>query len=468
MSDRDFDEYQEDVSQLIAHYEEMEKGDSQFFFEESSFEQIIEYYEDKQKNDKAVKVVDLAILQYPFSSYFLIKKAQFLFDNKQFNQALELLDKAEIYDPQDIQIYLLRSDIYVWMEDFKKAIATINNAIRIADEEDVVDMYLELADIYEEWEKYDKVFASLKKTLLLDPTNEEALNRMWFCTEFTEKYAEGIKFHKRIIDKEPYCYLAWYNLAHAYAGLGLFEKAVDAFEFVIAINEKYEHAHKDCGDVLVKMKDYARAIGFYKEAINLSKPSKELYYCVGQCYEYLKAHTKAREYYRKAIIVDPNFHEAFYRIGINYRLESKWANALSSYKRAHKLSGSNAEYLLALGEAYWENEDTDRAIESYQNALELKSTDKEVWVKLAKFYFEAGLFRKALDTLNDAANRFEDAADLYYIRSAMFYLIGNKHEAYLTLESALLQDFEAFPTIYEIAPVMQHDMTVENIIDQYR
>jgi len=462
-----FDGYQ-DVISLVAQYEEMEKTNSHHFLEESSFEQLIDFYERRKKNDRASKVADHAIIQHPFSAYFLVKKAQFLFNVKQFDQALELLDKAEVYDPREIQIYLLRSDIYVWMDDFKKAIAVIEYAMEFADKDDAGHLYLELADVYEEWEKYEQVYECLKKVLEHDAASEEALNRMWFCVQFAEKYKESAELHQSIVDKEPYSHLAWFNLAHAYAGLGEFEKSVDAFEFVLAINEKFEYAYKDCGDVLFRMEQYRKAIGYYKNALDVARPSKEIYYNIGECYECLKEYGNARNYFRKAITIDPRFHEAFFKIGLCYSEEEKWSNALTSFERAYKLKDDDPDYIEMLADACYELGDLDYAIELYSKAVDLRPASRDAWLALARTLLESGMYRDAFIVLGDACEEFDDPADIIYVKSAYYFLIGNKKESLLNLERALLTDFKLHPVVFEIAPYMEKDAAVLKLVDQYR
>ena len=42
MYEREYEEYErEDVAELIEHYEQMVKDDSNYFFEETSFDQLI-------------------------------------------------------------------------------------------------------------------------------------------------------------------------------------------------------------------------------------------------------------------------------------------------------------------------------------------------------------------------------------------------------------------------------------------
>lgn len=466
-ADNPLEEYQ-NVTSLVAHFEKMEKSNAQLFLEESSFEQLIDYYERRKRNDWAAKVVEQAIIQHPFSAYFLVKKAQFLFEAKQFDQALQLLQKAEGYDPGELQIYLLRSDIYVWMDDFKKAVASVEHAMTICEKEDLSGLYLELADVYEEWEKYDQAYECLKNVLEYDPGNEEALNRLWFCIQFTEKFKESVNLHKKVIDHDPYCFLAWFNLAHAYAGLGEYAKAVDAFGFVIAINDRFEYAYKDCGDVLFKMEQYRKAIIYYKDALEVSRPSKEVYFSIGECYECLGEYGNARNYYRKAISIDPQFHDAFFRIGLCYRQEEKWNNALTAFERAVKLKDDDPDYLEMLADTCYELGDLDYAIELYSKAIDIRPNSREAWLALARTLLESGMHRDAFAILDDACEEFDDPADIIYVKSAYYFLAGNKKEALLHLERALHTDFKLHPIIFEIAPQMEKDRAVQQAINRYR
>jgi tetratricopeptide (TPR) repeat protein len=469
MFHREFeDDFSEDVNSLVERYEKMVKDNDSRFFEESSLEQIIDYYEAINKFERAIEVADIAIAQHPFSASFITKKAQLLFDLKQFSSALDLLDKALVLDPSDINIYLLKADIFIWLNDFKKAIATIDDCIQSADKEELPDLYLELADIYEEWEKYDKVFDCLKQTLELDLNNEEALNRIWFCVEFTENYEESIALHTKIIDENPYSFLAWFNLAHAYTGLGLYEKAIEAFEFVIAIDDKFEYAYKDCAEVYFNLKQYEKAAEYFIKASLVAKPYKELYYSAGECYEKLKNYNKARFYFRKATTLDPYFDRAFYKIGNTYQAEGRWESAMHAYERANKLNPRETAYMASLGKAYVENNLLEQAVATYNKALDRKNLKREIWLDAAHAMFQSEMFREAIDTLDEAISLIENNAEFYFIKSAYYHLIGNRNETLLNLETALLKKWKMNKIIFNLAPQMKNDVAVLNLIEQYK
>lgn len=469
MFDREFDdEYLEDMSGLVERYEKMVRDNEKRFFEESSLEQLIEYYEDNNNLERALEVAEVGIEQHPLSSSFLVKKAQLLFDMKQFSMSLELLDKAAVLDPKDINIFLLRADIYMWLNDFKKAISSIHDFMLIADKEELPDLYLELADIYEEWGKYWEVFDCLKQTLELDLKNEEALNRMWFCVEFTGKYEESIDLHNKIIDEDPYSYLAWFNLAHAYSGIGLFEKAIEAFEFALAINENYEYAYKDAADIYFRLKQYEKAAEYYMKVAAIAKPYKELYFSTGECYEKMKELNKARYYYRKALMLDPYFDVALYKIGLTYQHEAKNDNALASFEKAYKLNPKVADYLIALANTHRASGNLDKAASLFRKALAERNAKKTTWIEAAFTFFEALEYREAFDTLDDAAAIYEKNAEFYFIKAALYYQVGNRNEAFLNLETGLIKDWKRHKSIFNITPYMKNDNVVLQLIEQYK
>lgn len=117
--------------------------------------------------EKAITVLDYAIAQHPYSPWFLIKKSGLLIYFKKYKLALALLDQAETLDPSDIGIHILRSDIYMERKEHGKAVSILELAMQVCDDSDKEELHLEMADVYEDWDRYELVFESLKKYLRL-------------------------------------------------------------------------------------------------------------------------------------------------------------------------------------------------------------------------------------------------------------------------------------------------------------
>ncbi len=466
MYEKNFESPQnEELQKLVKQYESMLRNDEQFFFEESAYEQLLTYYEDQFDYEKAMDVAERAIAQYPFSAPFLIRKAQLLFDSRVCFEALELLDKAVVFDPMDTGIYLLRCDIYLWLSEHEKAADSILTALDKADKEELPDLYLELADVYEDWEKYDHVLYYLSKALEIKPNHEEALNRMWFCVEMTERYEDSVDFHKSLVDEEPYAYFAWYNLAHAYSGLGLYEKAIEALEFTLAINEECDFAYRDCAEIHTKIGNYEKAIDLYKDALNYTKPTRELYFSIADSYQNLGQYPKARYYYRKAANIDPKFETIFYRIGECYKAEEKWENAIPPYERAFQLNPTQIDYQIALGEAYFQTGQYESATRIYEDMMEVEPNDEEMYFRLAKSYFETGDKDYAMFLMDEAEERFNQSVNVLYYKAAFLYLMGRKSESLDILQDALARNYESHTLFLDLAPMAFKDHAVQDVIE---
>jgi tetratricopeptide (TPR) repeat protein len=208
----------EDLQELLSVYEQMRSGRGTGFLSEESFERIIDHFDDQDALPKAMEAAEMGILQFPYSSSLLVKKADLLIASRQYKKALSLLDKAEILDKNDIDIYILRTDAYLALDMQEKAVALLEEAIQQFDGDDRIDLLFELADVYDDYEAFEKIFDCLKLILEYDPNNEEALYKVCFWTDFTGRNEESIRLHLKIIEEYPYNDLAWFNLAAAYQG----------------------------------------------------------------------------------------------------------------------------------------------------------------------------------------------------------------------------------------------------------
>jgi tetratricopeptide (TPR) repeat protein len=458
-----------EIVELIQQYEQAAETEEHVFFAEENFEQIVHFYEENGELNKVLRVLDSALAQYSFSSFFHTKKAEILANQKHFEEALSILETAELLDPTDLNVLLIRADIYLWEGKHAEAMAQVNAGLTMTTlAEDKCELYLQMADIFEDQERFEEMTDALKSALIEDPKSEEGLNRFWFCTELLEQYEESVAFHKILIEKSPYSHLAWFNLGHAYVGLGEFEKSLEAFSFVIAIDENFDAAYICTADVLYNVERYDESLKFYLDAIRLSKPNKELYVKAGECHEKIGDLIRARSYFRKAISIDPYYDEAFYKLGETFRREENWTKAISSYERAVKLSKENVDYLIALGEAYMVAEDAEKATEMFERVVQIEPDIKQNSINLAGAYFGAGDFRKAFEILNEAALKFEGHSDIFYIKAVFYFQVGNKNEGLLNLEKGLLINFEQHSVIFEMDESLLENDCVMQVIEHYR
>ena len=246
----------EEIKELLVQYDNLRAGRSNSFIEQEGFERLIEYYDEKDKLVEALTVCDYAINQYPNTAALLLLKANLLIVTKKYAAALELLDESEKLDASDSNLYILKTDTYLALDMQAKAAEVLEIAIGNFEGEEKIDLLFELCDVYDDYENFEKVFDCLVLILKQDHANEEALYKICFWTDFTGRNEEGIKLHQKIIEDFPFSELAWFNLAAAYQGIKLYEKAIDAYQYAVAIDEKFDYAWRNMGDAYLRIRKY--------------------------------------------------------------------------------------------------------------------------------------------------------------------------------------------------------------------
>ena len=462
--------YQNNIDQTIAKYEDMIVRKQPAFFDIHDLEDLIEYYELRLDTAKAIEVVDYALDVYPFSAALLTKKASFLMQKRKHKEALELLDKAETLEPKDLGVYLLRADIYLSKSEHNKSIEIIDAAMKFAEFNEMEELWLEKADVYEDIGAYDKVYECLKKCLMYNASNVEALSRMWYSVELANAFEDSVQFHKQLIDEMPYSYFAWHNLGSAYYFLGLYERSIEAYEYALAINENYDLAYRECGDAYFKLKQYHKAIDNYKKAIEISKPYEELHYAIGLCYEKLKDYPKARLHYRKAINSDPKFHQAFYRIGLTYKRDKQWENAALFYHKALQLDHDKLSYILAIAEAASKLGDQQMLQEMiiHLQGLNPQLRSKKTYKQLTTHAIQTSCYELALDIIGMARIENKVFDDMAYYEAVATYLAGMHKEAISLFEVAIRLNFNNFKMVPKFIPGITRDNSVIQLLDTYQ
>ena len=185
MKENPYRQNREEMKELLSQYNNFKSGKKFNFIEEDSFERIIDYFDENDDLQSAVEAANYAVEQFPYSSILHIKKADLLIATRKYHDALALLDKAEILDSSDINLYILKTDAHLALDNQEKAAAILEQAINVFEGEEKTELLFELADVYDDYEEFDKVFNCLKLILDQDPTNEEALYKICFWTDYT-------------------------------------------------------------------------------------------------------------------------------------------------------------------------------------------------------------------------------------------------------------------------------------------
>lgn len=468
MKDNHYRQEREEMKELLRQYNNFKSGKKFNFIEEESFQRLIDYFDENDNLSSAIEAVNFAIEQFPYSSSLFIRKADILIATQKYYEGLALLEKAEVLDSKDINLYILKTDVFLALDFQEKAAALLEEAIVVFEGEDKIELLFELADVYDDYEDFEKVFNCLHLILEQDSTNEEALYKICFWADYTGRNEESIKIHQQIIDDYPYCQLAWFNLGAAYQGLKLYEKSIDAYKYAIAIDEKFDYAYRNMGDAYLRLRKYRDAIEALQKVLELSMPEDVIYEAIGHCFEKLKNPAQARFNYRKAVHLNSTESRLYYKIACTYMQESYWESAVKNLENAMNINRTQPEYHFAIAECFIQLDRIKDAVIHFTHFIKARPRNVKGWKELIKCLYDAEYYEEALEQIYNAQKNTDDKPLFFYYKSAVLYAMGKSKEALLQLQNGIQNAPGFIKHFIALDPSLLQHSSVSYLISSYK
>ncbi|MEP7109944.1 MAG: tetratricopeptide repeat protein [Ferruginibacter sp.] len=468
MSKYPYRQDRDELRELLLQFDNLRSGRSNSFIEEDSFGKIIDYFDEMDELPKALEASEYAIVQFPYSSSLLLKKCDLLIAAKKYRESLYFLEQAELLDSSDINLYILKTDAYLALDQQGKAAVVLETALNNFEGHEKIELLFELADVYDDYENFDKVFDCLKIILQLDPNNEEALYKICFWTDFTGRNEEGIRLHQQIIDDFPFSELAWFNLAAAYQGIKLYEKAIDAYQYAVAIDEKFDFAWRNMGDAYLRIRKYKEAIEVLQKVLELARPEDVIYEAIGHCFDKLQNYAQARFNYRKAAHLNLDDSQLYYKIACTYMNEGVWESAIKNLQIAMRIHRMQPEYNLAMGQCFMEQGKIEEAVQYFGHVVKSRPKNSNGWLELLKCLYQAKCFEEGLEYVGHAIALTNGKPIFIFYKSAFLLALGKSKDGILKLEEGMNKNPRLIKKLIELNPSILHSQLVVDLVARFK
>jgi tetratricopeptide (TPR) repeat protein len=456
---------QELIQKSIEKYEEMRERRERYFFDVDALLRIIDHFIDHLEYEKAFEVTRYAYSLHPESIHFKLKEAHLYGLMGREQEALDLLEKVEHLNPFDLEVHLIRGNIYNNLEQFPRAIASYRKALELADEQKD-DIYLSLAITYQNMADYSKAVDYYKLCLLSNPSNEVAMEEMLVSLEMSKRLDEGIAFFNRLIDEQPYNHMLWYNLGDLFTKDAQYEEAIRAYDYALLIKEDFAPAHLDMAQALAQLDRFKDAIERYKTAFEYCSPDAFTYYSIGECHENLREFDQARQYYTKAAKLMPEMSQAWFGIGVTFDEEDRWYEAVHYIRKALELDDQNGEYWLALGDCEYRLHNIEAAEECYKKVIDYDPENDEGWMAYADLLAEHNRAYEASEVIHAGLLYHHDHEGMKYRQVCYLYLAGFIQEAYKHLADTVNLYPKGSRILFELQPALESDQRILEIIHE--
>ena len=452
---------------LINEYEHNEEEGKTLYLNDREYHEIITYYDDEGEYEQALGVINNAIKQYSFRSDFLMLKARILIKQGLMVDALDVIYRAEAISPKEIELQLLKVNIYIHQKNFDEAILLIEDLKGYSSKQEMEDILIAESFFYESVQEFDRMFQCLKSVLILNPLNEEALYLMGASVEQSKNFEESILLHKLIVENHPYNCLAWYNLGHSYANVGEYDKAIDALEYTYIINPQFESGYLDCAEYCRDQTKFDLALDIYNEALEMFGPDFDLLMAISECQYALGMVDQAKRSLFEAIEMDSYNEEAYFLLAKCYMDNQDWRSAVKVLRKALSIENEVEEYYHALGKCYIELGDKNRAIYYLKKAAVKGCELSNYWEDYVLYLMSLEAYDEALSAIRNS-EKYTFSYRLQYLEAACYIGQSKIKKGLSLLEEALMESYDDHNALFETdAKIFQHK-DVQSIINYYQ
>lgn len=454
------------LPEFVSVFENMILRGESSHWDEKDYLNLIQYYISESLTEKALEALDYALQYSSHHAEFYVIKSRLLINEEDYKEADETLDIALNLYPRHAELQLMKIKVTAQLGDYEKAFTMVDNCSDQMTLNSCIDLYLAEAYIYECMREYNMMYNKLRDVLTIDPKNEEALEHIWLCVEWSRLYQESIEFHNGLLDQDAYNSLAWFNLGHAYSCEGDYKNAIRSLEYSYIVNPEFKTGYLDCAELCCQINDYKKALVIYQELIQRFGHHQEYLVPAAECMLKLRKYAVAKEYLIEALKIDQYIDDIYYLLGICYAREGNYTNAISSLIKAIKLDDRREEYYAELAYCYEKTKQYGKADFYYTKSTETGPEEENYWLMHVKFLMRRNKMDKALDVLEEA-DEHTVGARLSYCKAACLFRLGKKKEAIQCLDELLPEDFDSHKIFFKLAPKSKTDRDIQSVIRYY-
>ncbi|MEI6556612.1 MAG: tetratricopeptide repeat protein [Paludibacter sp.] len=440
----------EESGDLVQRYEQFLSGKANGYFDVEELENIVEYYLRRGRTKDSNSAIDLGLKLHPNNGILKAKRAKIYLITGDEQKAFRLLDS--LTESTDYEVVLLKIEVLIKLDRINEAKILTDKLL--ADESDEMDnVCLDVAYLYLGQSEYETALELLERGYNSNPQNPDLLYELAFCYEQNESLTKAIDVNLQIIDLDPFAGEAWFNLGQLYFAQMDFTKALEAYDYAMAIDDKDMLTCLQKAHVHFQLNQFDEAIETYLEYRSLSTFGYwQTDIFIAECYEKLEKYDDAIVYYKQSLDEQAENYDALTGIAICMLEQEHFAESIPYIENALKINSEAADAWVYLAEAYVGLDDVDNALLAYVKSISIDPEQPDTLMAIANICMEKAEFELALKYYL-AARELNETTDYIDLFIAVSYCkLGNLNQATIYLKMAMQTDTNAAVMFAELCP----------------
>lgn len=446
------------LQMVLQRYEKALKGESCGFFDEEDLEDIVDYFADRQQVSKAEEAVNFGLKFHPFSVSLKARLARLLIMQKRQAAAANLLHSLVQLEPENVDVMLCQADLFLYegrSDDAKR----VFKKMVLHPTERVDELCLSAAYIY-----FDhKMFAEAKSFLTYGYAhgghkNFDLCFQLAVCCEQLGMTDDAIRFYNLVLDLDPYCNDAWFNMGQIYFSVAQYDKALEAYDYAALTGKDDFQAYLQKAHCYFQKESYQKALEAYRDYANRANDfSAPIHIFIGECFEQMENLDEAFKCFEKASILDPENPDGWAGMCICMMDRNRYSEALPLIQKAIRINDEVGSYWVYLGDIYENLNELQLALNAYFHAQIYFPDSAEINASIGEIYVYLANFEAALTYLMKAKAGESTIEELPLLLAVCLYKLSQSDQASDQLTLAILKKADSAKTFFELCPEAKED-----------
>lgn len=401
-----------EVYSLVQGYENALHAGRQPYYDVEDLETIVNFYLDTGSYKEVTEAIKRASSMHPNSLVFKIKEVQLCIAQNDFALAQAKLHRLEGLADQHTELLIARAMLLMHQGNTTRALKLLDEALSKA--EDPVEVLQQIVDAHMGQGDYHHAALSLERLIELeDDIDDSSIYQLALCLDFTHEYDKGLTLFSKLIEKEPYNALLWYQKGAFYLRKSLENEALESFDWATMADETFHAAYFEKGRIHERQDRLIEALTAYKESISVDVPSGYVHFRIGMIEQELGSLNEALRAFNTAIEIEPDMDDVFLERANVLAEMKRYQEAIQDYKKVWIEEAYSADDVIDYVECLVETEDLDNAISVLQNAVHRFEESVQLKLVLAGYLFATTGYEEAAHILEEALIMETTALELF-------------------------------------------------------
>jgi len=294
--------------------------------------------------------------------------------------ALQLLEKGDRHNDQNIELLYELAFCYEQNEDFSKAIVVNNRIITI--DPFANEAWFNLGQLYFALQEFAKALEAYDFALVIDENDSLSCIQKGHVLFQLDQFEQAIETYQEYKKMTSYGWQTDIFIAECYEKLERYEESISYYRLSLDAHTDNYDALTGIGICLLEQEKFVESMTYIRQALSINEEAADSWVYLAEGYVGLDDIDNALKAYIKAIAIDPDQPDTLMAIA-NICLEKTEYDLAIKYYIAAEALDENLEFIkLFIAVAYYKNEEPDKAVVYLRKAIDENETASALFLEL--------------------------------------------------------------------------------------